>query len=129
MILGRHQQPHTPFVPVVAPPHEGWEQVNVTPLFGATDDLVTTDEETKARRRTLLVFGLSGVALASIVSGGIMALALRSYGRSGSVVGPALYVGFGSAAVGAAALLIASRAATGEIDPRVAALAVGTMAA
>lgn len=128
MILGRHQQPHTPFVPVIEPQGE-WEYTDVVPLFGETEDEAFVRKqaaELASAKRTALIFGLAGVAIASIVTGGVAALSFRSYARSGSILGPAIYMGLGSAAAGTAVILIASRAVGGGVvDSRAAALAGG----
>lgn len=76
--------------------------------------------------KSFLLFGLAGVAIGAIVTGGMTAAALRSYRRTDSVLGPAIYAGLGSAAMGGAMVLILSRVVGGkDVDPRVAALAVG----
>ena len=138
MILG--QQPHTPFVPVIAP-HGDWEHSNVTPLFG----FGITDEEIAARteqqlidkrddavardKRNFIIFGLTGVALGSIITGGMMALSFRSFRKTDSIVGPAVYAGAGSAVVGAAMILLLAKVTSGEkVDKRLSALSVGVNA-
>lgn len=127
----------SPMVPIFVPP--GFERDEyVQPLFGqANDELellrkrdILTETVEAARnaesRKRFLLFGLAGVLLGSVVTGGMTALALRSYQRSGSVVRPAIYAGLGSAAMGGAMVFVLSRVLSGEkVDPRVAALAIG----
>ena len=78
--------------------------VDIIPLFGASDEEIASKEqqaieEIAAReRRNFLLFGLAGVAIGSVVTGGIVGLSFRSYKRSGSALGPAIYTGVGSAA-------------------------------
>lgn len=140
MILGNGS---TPFVPVVTP--KAYDQeVNVEALFGETEGelrkkrLALLDEleferileeknaELAAQKKKFLIFGLAGVAVGAAVTGSMTAFALRSYRRTGSTLGPAIYTAVGSAAMGTAMVLILSRAVGGEkVDSRVAALAMG----
>lgn len=130
-----------PYVPVITPPGYRREEY-VEPLFGQADEeelIKRRDEAFEAERmraiigstreesrRRFLIYGMLGVTVGAVVTGGMTALALRSYRRSGSVVGPAIYAGLGSAAMGGAMVLILSRIVGGEsVDPRVAALAIG----
>lgn len=134
-----------PFVPIVTP--RGYQQESfVVPLFGETEEeelLRKRDEQfAKIRaaealspfvspdisdaKKKFLLFGFGGVIIGAAVTGGMTAFALRSYRRTDSVLGPAIYAGLGSAAMGAAMVLILSRVVGGEkVDPRVAALAIG----
>lgn len=136
-------------MPVVMPSNFT-EEDSVYPLFGA--DFGETEEEAILRKRDelfqklraeadaeagaeeakqvasrkILIFGLAGVAIGSLVTGGMTALSLRAYSRSGSVMGPAIYAGIGSAAMGTAMILLLSKIGAGKtVDPRAAALAVG----
>ena len=134
----------SPFVPIVIPP-DYLKEVDVHPLFGETEEerlLRRRDEAARAAqaqalgplvsddrpdaKKKFLLFGIGGVLLGAVITGSMTAFALRSYRRTDSVVGPAIYAGLGSAAMGSAMVLILSRVVGGEtVDPRVAALAIG----
>lgn len=136
----------SPFVPVVIPQYP--RDVDVVPLFGQTEELTEEEllrkrDELFARRRAeqalspavpegaeakkkFLLFGIGGVVIGAVVTGSMTAFALRSYRRTDSVIGPAIYAGLGSAAMGGAMVLILSRVVGKEkVDPRLAALAIG----
>lgn len=130
---------NSPEVPVFTP-DDFERQDNVIPLFGVEEDeelLRKRDELVLARERSqalmqrrFMLYGLLGVVTGAAVTGGMTALALRSYRRTDSVAGPAIYSGLGSLAMGGTMIFLLSRVVGGKnIDPRLAAVAAGaTMA-
>jgi len=71
--------------------------------------------------REALLWGVAGVAVGSLVTGLLTALAFRSFARTQSPWGPALVSGVGAFVVGGTLIAVASRAR----DSRTAAAASG----
>jgi hypothetical protein len=88
---------------------------------------IPAPEETPAEiaRQGLLKWGLLGVALGAVLTGGITALTFSSYRRTDSALGPALWATAGSFAIGGGLLWILSSTVERKVDDRVVAAAVG----
>lgn len=76
-------------------------------------------------KRRLWFWGGLGVLSGSIFNATIMSLAFRSYRRTGSTWGPALWSGLSSMIVGGGVLLLASRSFDRPLSQRTLSYAVG----